>query len=245
MLPLLLALLAFQDNANVIEGTVTRFGTDQGLAGVFITITKEGPQGRSGAPETVTDSSGHFTIQNPPLGDYMIQASRAGYLAPVKDGVELEEGGSRKKIIVQPGKSVNVALTLSPASALSGRVLDPMGRPVDGATVEAILVSANGGAGRGRSATTDGRGQFRVWGLPAGRYRLAVDYTSAGFTTSVTGNVLSLGAGRPLYVPETWLKTYFPGTADVDRATLIDVGENASIERLDFSFQTGSRSPAK
>jgi hypothetical protein len=72
-----------------------------------------------------------------------------------------------------------------------------------------------------------------------------VDYTSGGFTTSVTGNVLSLGTGKPLYVPDTWLKTYFPGTADPDRATLIDVGENASIERLDFGFQTGSKPPAR
>jgi hypothetical protein len=211
----------------------------------MITITKSGQQERSGAPDAITDGAGRFVIQNAPLGDYTIQAARSGYLAPVKDGVELAEGGSKKKITVQPGKPLTIALTLNSASALGGRVFDPQGRPVDGATVEAILVSADGGTKTAGSATTDSRGQYRVWGLPAGQYRLVVDYTSGGFTTSVTGNVLSLGTGKPLYVPDTWLKTYFPGTADPDRATLIDVGENASIERLDFGFQTGSKPPAR
>lgn len=245
MVSLLLAVLAFQNNVNVIEGNVTRFGTTQGLAGVMITISKNGEQKRSEEPDAVTDGAGRFVIQNVPPGNYTIYAARAGYLAPLKDGVELADGGAKKTIAVLLGKQTTIALTLSPASALSGRVLDPTGRPVDGAAVEAILVSADGRTKSAGSATSDNRGQYRVWGLPPGQYRLAVDYNSAGFTTSVTGNVLSLGTGRPLYVPDTWMKTYFPGTADPDRATLIEVGEAVSIERLDFSFQTGLRPPSK
>jgi hypothetical protein len=83
------------------------------------------------------------------------------------------------------------------------------------------------------TATVDERGQYRLWGLAPGKYKLSVDYTSAGYTISVTGVVLSLG-GRPLYVPETWAKTYFPGTPDADKASIVEVGEGAIVERLDF-----------
>ena len=86
------------------------------------------------------------------------------------------------------------------------------------------------------SATVDERGQYRVWGLAPGKYQLSVDYTNAGYTISVTGVLLSLGNGRPLYVPETWAKTYFPGTPDADKAAIVEVGEGASVERLDFGI---------
>jgi hypothetical protein len=239
MLSLFLAsLLAFQSNFGVIEGTVTRSGTTEGLAGVLITITRNGQEVLESEPDAVTDGVGHFIIRNAAPGAYTIQAARAGYLSPVKDGVELEEGGSRKKIVVELDKPLSVPLTLSAGSALSGRVFDPLGRPADGATVEAILVSADGTTARGGVATSDDRGQYRVWGLAPGKYKIAVDYTSAGFMTSVTGVLLSLGGGRPLYVPDTWAKTYFPGTPDPERAALVEVGENASVESLDFGFQT-------
>jgi hypothetical protein len=231
---LLASLLTFQSNAGVIDGTVTQFGTGEGLAGVLITITRGGQPEPSREPDAVTDGSGRFTIRNAAPGSYTIHAERRGYLPPMKDGVELAEGGSKRKITVEPGKPQSVALTLTAGGVLSGRVVDPLGRPADGATVEAILVPANR-ATKPTTATVDERGQYRLWGLAPGKYKLSVDYTSAGYTISVTGVVLSLGA-RPLYVPETWVKTYFPGTPDADRATIVEVGESASVERLDFGI---------
>lgn len=237
---LLASLMAFQSNVGVIEGTVTRFGTTENLAGVLITITRNGQQELSGEPDAITDGTGHFIIRNAAPGGYTIRAARRGYLAPVKDGVELEEGGSRKKIVVELDKPTTVALTLSAASALSGRVFDPLGRPADGATIEATLVSGDGTAKRAGASTSDDRGQYRIWGLAPGKYKLSVDYTSGGFITSVTGVIVSLaaGGGKPLYVPDTWAKTYFPGTPDSDRAALIEVSEDAAVENLDFGFQT-------
>ena len=234
----LMWLLAIQSNVGVIEGTVRRFGTSDGVAGVLITITRNGQQELSGEPDAVTDGGGRFSIRNAAPGAYTIRAARPGYLAPVKDGVELEEGGSKKNITIELDRPLTVDLTLSAASALGGRVFDPLGRPADGATVEAILVAADGTTKRAGSATSDDRGQYRVWGLAPGKYKLAVDYTGGGFTTSVTGNVLSIGGAKPLYVPDTWAKTYFPGTPDSDRAAILEVGENASVENLDFGFQT-------
>jgi len=237
----LAALLAFQNNVGVIEGTVTRFGTTENLAGVLITITRNGQEELSGEPDAITDGTGRFVIRNAAPGAYYIRAARSGYLAPVKDGIELEEGGSKKKIVVELDKPTTVDLTLSAASALSGRVFDPLGRPADGATVEATLISADGTSKRGGGSTADDRGQYRVWGLSPGKYKLSVDYTNGGlFTTSVTGVIVSLSgiSGKPLHVPETWTRTYFPGTPDYDRAALIEVGESASVENLDFGFQT-------
>jgi hypothetical protein len=233
---LLASLLAFQSNAGMIDGTVTQLGTGEGLAGVLITITKTAQPNPSREPDAVTDSAGRFTIRNAAPGGYIIQAARRGYLPPMKDGVELEEGGSKRRITVEPGKPQTVALTLSPGGVMAGRVVDPLGRPADGATVEALLVSPSGATKRSGSATVDERGQYRIWGLAPGKYKLSVEYTSAGYTISVTGVLLSLGDGRPLYVPETWAKTYFPGTPDADRAAIVEVREGAAVERLDFGI---------
>ena len=101
-----------------------RYGTNKGLAGVLITITRNGQIELLGEPDAVTDASGRFTIRNAAPGAYTIHAVRWGYLAPTRNGVELEDGGAKQKIVVELGKALSLAFALSPASALGGRVFE-------------------------------------------------------------------------------------------------------------------------
>src|SRR4026208_2104830 len=91
-----------QNNYGIIEGVVTRFGTNDGLAGVLITITRDGQDELEGEPDAVTDATGRFVIRNASPGPYTIRARRAGYIAPMRNGTPIEEdGGAIRKIAVR------------------------------------------------------------------------------------------------------------------------------------------------
>jgi hypothetical protein len=218
-----------QKNIGVIDGIVTRFGTTEGLSAVRITITRKDQQELAGEPEAITDTTGRYSIRNAAPGEYTIRAALPGYIAPMKDGVPLEDGGAMKKITVDIEKPMTVNFSLAPGSVLAGRVFDPQGRPAENAIVEANLVSdAGAGVPSNRTIQADDRGQYRLWGLAPGRYRLSVDYRSNFAPQQM-----------PLFVQDTWLKTYFPGTPDVSRAAFVEVGDGAVVEGLDFGFQIG------
>src|SRR6188768_4547299 len=92
--------VAAQNNSGIIEGIVTRLATPEGLAGVRITITREGQQELEFEPDAITDAAGHFLIRNASPGRYTIRARRTGFVAPMKDGIEIQEGGATKMIVV-------------------------------------------------------------------------------------------------------------------------------------------------
>jgi len=230
LLKLLLVLFAVApQNSGVVEGRVTRFGTTDGLEGVGITITRDGQEELSGEPDAMTDASGHFIIRNAAPGPYTIRAARPGYLAPFKDGAPIENAAAReiRVDLAQPLKNIDFVLT--PGGVLAGRVYDLLGRPAENALVEAILVEGDASSTNRqmRNAQSDDRGQFRIFGLTAGKYKLYVDFRRG------MGRGFSL-----LSLQENVLKTYYPGTLDGSRAALIDVTEGAVVDGLDFGFRS-------
>src|SRR5688572_29345792 len=160
-----------QNNSGIIEGIVTRQATTEGLAGVRITITREGQQELEFEPDAMTDAAGHFLIRNASPGRYTIRARRQGYVAPMKDGIELQDGGATKQIVVSLETPLNISLALASGAALAGRVQNPLGKPAENASIQATLVASDGTSRIVGNATVDELGMFRVWGLPSGKYK--------------------------------------------------------------------------
>jgi hypothetical protein len=230
LLKFLLVLFAVApQNSGVIEGRVTRFGTTDGLEGVSITITRDGQQELFGEPDALTDASGHFIIRNAAPGPYTIRAARPGYVAPLKDGAPIENASAReiRVDLAQPLKNIDFVLT--PGGVLAGRVYDLLGRPAENAMVEAILVEGDASSTNReiRNAQSDDRGQFRIFGLNAGKYKLSVDFRRG------MGRGFSL-----LSLQENVLKTYYPGTLEASSAALVDVPLGAVVDGLDFGFRS-------
>jgi hypothetical protein len=71
----------------VIEGVVTRFGTDEPLGKVEILIV--GGSSADEAVETLTDRDGRFRLSNLTPGRYTILARRGGYANPTRNGLPL------------------------------------------------------------------------------------------------------------------------------------------------------------
>ncbi|HWW77566.1 MAG TPA: carboxypeptidase-like regulatory domain-containing protein, partial [Pyrinomonadaceae bacterium] len=97
------------------------------------------------------------------------------------------------------GRIIAVALALilhasaaaaqQPGGALRGRVVDPAGAVIQGATV-----TVTDAAGKDKTATTDGEGVYTIAALPPGTYSVRV--TATGFAPSQGTEVEIASGGR-------------------------------------------------
>jgi hypothetical protein len=111
----------------------------------------------------LTNAEGKFRITGIPAGSYQVTLDRVGYVAPSEM--------TRSPVTLTPDeKKDNLELKLVPMGAISGRVLDADGQPVDG-----LQVHAQQGERTMRSGVTDDRGQYRIGGLDPGRYRVRAE----------------------------------------------------------------------
>lgn len=97
-------IIAQQTNRSSLKGHVLDGQTDEHLPGVTISI--EGTQ-----ITTVTDESGHFSIEDIPAGTYIIATQYIGY-SPLKQGVTIEKNSVK-----------NVSLYIEPENQLLGEIM--------------------------------------------------------------------------------------------------------------------------
>jgi 5-hydroxyisourate hydrolase-like protein (transthyretin family) len=185
-----------------------------------------------------TDSSGRFAFDAVEPGTYRVIFSAAGY-AKQDYGQRLAEGKGTP-VVVRAGEGrLNLAMRLIPTGAVSGIIRNTNGQPVAGVPVE-LQRSTYDETGRKtlrRAATTrtDDRGEYRMYYLTPGRY-----YLTAG--ARATGPAL-LGPASAAYVSPNRLQEnhgllYYPGVADSDAASTIDVRPGAEVTRVDMTLGT-------
>ncbi len=116
-------------------------------------------------------SDGRFRVGPLAPGKYRIHVSAEKFLAPSSREVEVLRSGS-----------ANADFTLEPAALVRGTVVDPDGKPVEGAWVGASEPNGNRAdeigenPHRSSSARTHGDGTFEIDGLLPGSYELAVNH---------------------------------------------------------------------
>jgi protocatechuate 3,4-dioxygenase beta subunit len=151
-----LAAQTASDKPASVEGIVTDSVTGAPVIRAHVTL-----QGRSSDEVdrrygATTGADGKFSISGIEPGSFLLTSERVGFVAIDKSPqVTLKAGDSKTDIEVK----------LTPTGTILGRVTDPDGEPVQGASVEA----ANA-AYAVASRTTDERGQFRLGGLMPGKY---------------------------------------------------------------------------
>ncbi len=157
-LPLLFALLSAvpcaAQNTTTVDGQVTNQVTGAPVANAHVLLANDSR--KYGA---FTDVTGNFVFENVTPDSYQLTAEHAGFqvLANFDDAVKILPG-------VRPN---GVNLKLTPFGSIVGRVVDKDGEPMEG-----ISVSVHRGFDSYQAAVTDEKGQFRVPGLRAGKYRI-------------------------------------------------------------------------
>jgi protocatechuate 3,4-dioxygenase beta subunit len=128
------------------------------------------------AGRTISDDHGNFQFSGLRPGYYQATTRRSGFVTSAADRTAL----AVDLIPVRAGEQArNVSLKLTPASVVTGKVVDADGEPVEDATVSVLQViwpvPGRPYYSQVTGTHTDDRGIYWASSLPAGTYSLRVD----------------------------------------------------------------------
>ena len=196
-----------------VSGVVTNSATGAPLPRTSVALFVFGNTGAQNFG-TVTDAEGKFSIGGLPPGQFIINVDHVGFVAP-------PAGNRLSGSQLLPGeKKEDVKLTLTPTGGISGRVLNAEGGAVQGA-----IVSLDGAPPGVNSTTSDENGQFRISGVPPGRYRVAANPAVMPFPPEIrTDGTREVHNAR----------TYYPDSLTVKAGQRVEVGAGAETLGIDI-----------
>jgi 5-hydroxyisourate hydrolase-like protein (transthyretin family) len=175
-----------------------------------------------------TDQDGNYRISNVPAGSYELITSYPSFV-PADQSTS-----SRKTVFVSEGENVEgMDFSLVRGGVITGRVTDGDGRPVIQQQVNLYRADAWEQRPQGQTqpvfpilgSSTDDRGIYRVFGLVAGKYKVAVGRGDDTFTPPQI-------PGRPIYK-----RVFHPDITDPAKATIIEVTEGSEATNIDISLE--------
>jgi protocatechuate 3,4-dioxygenase beta subunit len=201
---LLLAPTALAQNGGTIEGSVTNSATHFGVPGVNITIWSQ----RGARYTATTDSAGNFQISGVLPGEYDSRYEKQGFVQ-----LELPHFG-QPRLRVGLSVTARADVEMSALATVSGRVLDPEGKPASKIKIEIESF---------QSKETDADGRFSFQDVHPGSY-----------TLRASPKLEEAQGGQPQIVP-----TYYPSTTNQAEAERIVVRGGADLGGYEIRLQTG------
>ena len=206
------------DKSAGLQGVVTNSVTGEPVlrAHVALRPIQNGPQQNGQAPPkrygAITTADGKFSITGMDPGNYSMAIDKTGFT----------QAAAFPRIILQPGdKKEDLKLKLVPTGSISGRVVTPEGTPVENAAVKVVA----GASGFGSNTRTDEKGQFRIGGLSAGKYRVRASPESLPLPPEIRTD----GTKEVHYAA-----TYYPGALLPRDATSAEVRAGTDTSGIDI-----------
>jgi hypothetical protein len=176
---------------------------------------------------TLASPKGEFEFRGLPEGNVALTSEKSGYLkawhpARPRDTVRV------RLLNLRAGDRVdNVVITMFRRPAITGRVVDEYGDPVENVHVRAWRVGPSGARVivRGSVATND-IGEYRLNGLEPGRYLVAA-LPSFNFRRDADRETPSFGI------------TFYPGVAGLDQAQPVDLPVGQTVGSIDMTLLEG------
>ncbi len=212
----------------VIKGRVV-----DGVSGAPVARARVRLQGTmTSRPLATTDANGAFVFTTLPSGQFMVSLEKSTYQpGRYPDAGRTMRGGARSLILRDGETRDDLVVRIYHGSAISGRVVDAYGDPVDYAEIRVMRVPMAGGTPqmRGGGSTND-IGEFRIGRLDPGTYLLlAVPHRNMG------PDEPSLDAPQPAQP----IATYFPNTPALDQAQPIVVQRGQSVTGVEIAIAEG------
>jgi hypothetical protein len=209
-----------------ISGRVTI--KEKGAPGVVVALRKSGEFTNpfESLPRATTDQDGYYRIANVAAGTYEVSPS-----APAFVSSDSKERRGKSVLVGEDENIESINFSLVRGGVITGRVTDADGRSVIQQQVyiyraeafeqqqtsqRAVLVTT--------SVPTDDRGIYRAFGLPSGRYKVAVGLSDDIYNSSFV-------TGRALYK-----QVFHPDVSDQTKATVIEVGEGTEAANIDITL---------
>lgn len=196
-----------------IEGAVTSSITGSPLARVHVFL--KNPADNAGAQygaETADD--GRFSITGvPATREYALSGARAGYAL------------GRISLTLQRDEKRIIQLKLVPTGAITGRITDSAGEPIERARVIAE------GPDR-KESTTDEDGHFRIGGLTPGKYRVKATGECGVCRSFLSKPEILADGSSQLGDAATW----YPGVLQSQQARRVDVSPGSESTGIDVQL---------
>ena len=216
-------------NTAAVVGSVVDHN-NQPIAAATVTVGS-GPSRQ----RLLTTDTGMFLVRLSP-GTYTVYASKAGYI-PEQTAKEYASVPSVEITVRTADEALKIpALHLYKPAVIAGTVVDDAKEPI--AELHVRLFKAQSAGGRERfeaspmfqtnplSGVTDDRGEYRIVGVPPGKYIVGIFAERA----------------RAISTPKDFfLPVFHPGSRDVSGAVPIVVGIDETLTNVDFAVGSGAR----
>jgi hypothetical protein len=152
-------------------------GAKPPVSGSMFDVIAAASAGRGNLERVAADAEGRFVFHGLPVSSYTVRAEATGYLSDYSGPIGLSGGPARVEI--RDGRTTaRVRVAIWKEAVLTGLVVDEASEPIVRARVSAYrrTISRFGTVSfdSPRTATTDDRGQYRMFGLAPGDYFVAV-----------------------------------------------------------------------
>ena len=225
LVPLALAAQTKPDEPCSVSGQVSNAATGEPVRRALVYLRRidmsPGATNSQVSNTATTDAAGRFAMAGIARGKYRLSAERSGFITTQYGSRGPGKAGTL--LTLEPGqKSNELPMRLTPHAVIAGRVLDEEGEPVSSANVQVSrqqYVQGRKQLSRMNGASTNDLGEYRVFGLPPGRY-----YVSA----ETRPNPMLPQA------EDEYVTTFFPRTTDAAAAAPIDVAPGAQLRNIDI-----------
>jgi Carboxypeptidase regulatory-like domain len=200
----------------IVRGRVVAADSDAPVRKARVALT---PEGAPPAEPIYTNAEGEFAFTNVAPGRYSLTALKSGYVV-ARFGAR-SQFDRTTSIAVAAGAAVDgLELRLVKSAVITGRIVDEMGEPIEQALISAGRIVRTDGRLRFRSigvvANTDDLGEYRISGLAAGRYALAISATGGGMAPRRQ-------------------QTFYPGTSSLTEAGTLTLRPGEVAGAIDFA----------
>lgn len=210
-----------------LGGTVTGKVTIKGKAAAGVVVTMRGndftPTQVTPGYRGTTDLEGVYRITDVPPGTYLIMPAAPAF---VVSGVTDSRG---KTLVITEGEAIEgINFSLTRGGVITGRVSDGENSPLVEERISLYAADTNNQRGpimplSQFTAQTDDRGIYRVFGIAAGRYKVAVGQSQEGLFNSFNRRA-------------QYRQTYYPDVTDNAKASIIEVTEGSETSNVDITL---------
>ncbi|MBI3426065.1 MAG: carboxypeptidase regulatory-like domain-containing protein [Acidobacteria bacterium] len=184
--------------------------------------------------KTVTDADGRYQLRDLPQGKYAVRALSSAYVLGAAERYDpwSQQAGGRLVTLEAGEQRTEVDLEFVRGGVITGRLTDARGKPVieEGIHLIEMRDPQRPDYAQGSSTIigdqTDDRGVYRLFGIPAGRYAVAV---GMGVVKSEHNNLEFRGRLTRALV-------FYPGVPSLDKAKIIAVNEGDELTGIDFKL---------
>jgi hypothetical protein len=183
---------------------------------------------RTPQPQT-TDASGTFEESDLQPGLYSLAVEHQSY-------PRTRFGGNRT-VSIKAGEQAAVVVELVPGCALSGRIVDEDGDPLNGCTIRLLSArppyqdAATVGTGFRTFQNSSEDGAYRLFGMLAGKYIVVTQCATPVFQPR------PLSAGPELPASAAYPPQFYPAASSAESAQAIELAPGAEKSGVDFQMK--------